>query len=190
MNFFSWARILQIRVTGLVQFCCCLLVFYSVTAFSADDSTVEYKIKAAYLYNFTKFITWPDDFKGANFNICILGNDPFGNIINPIENKTAVGRPIKLIRLRQLANVQCQIIFLGTSISDPVSSKGSLIVRDNFSSIEDDSEAPGLPQAMINFVNKAGKIKLKIDLPMLRQAGLSVSAKLLEVAEVIGESHD
>ncbi|MFI3187409.1 MAG: YfiR family protein, partial [Methylococcaceae bacterium] len=43
----------------------------------ASDVDVEYKVKAGYLYNFTKFITWPED-SSASFNLCIVGDDPFG----------------------------------------------------------------------------------------------------------------
>ena len=52
----------------------------------ADDANLEYKIKAGYLYNFTKFITWPE-VNGATFNLCILGADPFGALIDPIQKK-------------------------------------------------------------------------------------------------------
>jgi len=53
----------------------CLLLSQSLYA---EDASVEYKIKAGYLFNFTKFVTWADD-DSETFNLCILGNDPLAN---------------------------------------------------------------------------------------------------------------
>ncbi len=72
------------------------LLFSSCLA--ADDGNLEYKVKAGYLYNFTKFVTWPES-KSPTFNLCLLGSDPFGDAIDPIEEKSAFARPIKVIRL-------------------------------------------------------------------------------------------
>ncbi len=86
----------------------------------ADDSSVEYKIKAGYLYNFTKFITWSED-NAETFNLCILGDDPFGELIDPIEQRSAFGRPIKLFRFDSLRNDKeqhCHILFISSSIKD------------------------------------------------------------------------
>ncbi len=87
----------------------------------ADDSSVEYKIKAGYLYNFTKFITWSAD-NSETFNLCILGDDPFGELINPIEQRSAIGRPIKLFRFNSLSKLDkeqhCHILFVSSSIKD------------------------------------------------------------------------
>ena len=145
----------------------------------ADDSSVEYKIKAGYLYNFTKFITWPED-NAKTFNLCILGSDPFVDLIDPIEQRTAMGRPIKVFRFDSLKNMghetHCHILFESNRI--PVQG------IDNTLIVGEGEEFIG-QGGMIGFVNKEGKIKLQINLKTITQSGLKVSAKLLEVADVV-----
>jgi hypothetical protein len=155
----------------------------------ADDSSVEYKIKAGYLYNFTKFITWSVD-NAETFNLCIVGDDPFGELIDPIEQRSVMGRPIKLFRLesfRQLGKEpHCHILFVSSSI------KESPVARDVVNTlVVGESEEFIEHGGMIGFVNKQDKIKLQINKKTIEQSGLKISAKLLEVADLIkGGDHD
>lgn len=162
---------------------------------AASDADLEYKIKAGYLYNFTKFISWPE-LKSPTFNLCILGFDPFGKVIDPIENKTAFNQPIKIIRLTEeefltssFGRYNCHILFVGgitdlNRLLDKVRAQpnqnGTLIVGDNGKSI-----AGG---EMINFIHRDGKIKLQIDLQSVKRTDLKISAKLLEIAEIYRET--
>ena len=155
---------------------------------SADDSSVEYKIKAGYLYNFTKFITWPAD-NAETFNLCILGNDPFGELIDPIEQRSVMGRSIKLFRFDSFKSADtqphCHILYVSSSIKDTLAHRDV----DNTLVVGESSEfiAQG---GMIGFVNKQGKIKLQINLKTIKQGGLKVSAKLLEVADLVKGDND
>ncbi|MDD5460275.1 MAG: YfiR family protein [Methylococcales bacterium] len=181
MKVFSWLWILW-----------CLL--FSQLLF-ADEASVEYKIKAGYLYNFTKFVTWPE-INSETFNLCILGEDPFGELIDPIEKRTAFGRSIKLLRFDSLDALKrtnnkphCHIIFLSASmgsVTKEITGKNTLIIRDIDKTLtvgEGDNFA--MQGGMIGFINKEGKIKLQINLKKIKQSELKVSAKLLEVSEVI-----
>lgn len=165
---------------------------------TANAANLEYKIKAGYIYNFTKFITWPE-IKSPTFNLCILGADPFGSAIDPIENKTAFNRSIKIFRLAEedyLSNsnpeINCHILYLGglsntktllEKIQAHPKQTGRLIVGDNEEAIANGE--------MISFINRDGKIKLQIDLQSVKQSELKISAKLLEIAELIkGSRHE
>jgi hypothetical protein len=157
----------------------CLLLSQSLYA---EDASVEYKIKAGYLFNFTKFVTWADD-DSETFNLCILGNDPFGELIDPIEQQSVMGRSIKLFRLGALGSKKqphCHILFVSSSVADmPVAQDvdNTLVVGEGGRFV-----AQG---GMIGFVIKLGKIKLQINLKPIKQSGLKISAKLLEVADVV-----
>jgi hypothetical protein len=168
----------------------------------AESSSVEYKIKAGYLYNFTKFVTWPED-NSDTFNICILGDDPFGALLNPIEKRTASGRPIRLIRLHNLTALKngagdnlnklqnCHILFSNSSVNHSVFKNAQVLQVINNALTVGEGEMFAVHGGMIGFVNRQGKIKLQINLTVIKQSGLKVSAKLLEVAELVEEgSHD
>ncbi len=150
---------------------------------------VEYKVKAGYLYNFTKFITWPED-TAETFNICIVGDDPFGDVIDPIEQQTAFRRPIKLFRFEGANEKQlCHIVFISAAIKDKSLLKSFLTAHNTLTVSE--SEAFARQGGMIGFINRQGNIKLQINLKLLQQSDLKISAKLLEVAELVeAENHD
>lgn len=153
---------------------------------------VEYKIKAGYLYNFTKFITWPED-KSATFNLCILGDDPFGVLIDPIEQRRAFDKPIKLFRLENSYELlvisktsPCHILFVSSSVLTLPSNhqaKNVLVVGE--------SENFARNGGMVGFVNENSRIKLQINRKAFQESELKVSAKLMEVSELIdGDNHD
>jgi hypothetical protein len=159
----------------------CLLFSQSLLA---DDLSVEYKIKAGYLYNFTKFITW--DLKDANaFNVCIVGDDPFGEIIDPIKDRPGPeSLPINLFRFKNLEHIDnkqhCHILFVSSSIKNTLGDrnvKNTLVVGESEEFIKQGG--------MIPFVNRLDKIKLQCNLDRINKAGLRISAKLIEVCEVV-----
>lgn len=169
----------------------CFAASQLVFADDADIITDEYQVKAAYLYNFTKFITWTaDDLQ--EFQLCILGDDPFGDAIKSIENRTVAGKTIKVLRfdnltaLRSQSRPHCHITFISSSINN------TLIIKDVSNTLivgeSNDFAALG---GMIGFINKQDKIKLQINPEAVKRGGLKISAKLLEVAEIIKEDiHD
>lgn len=173
--------------TTLMFVCLSFCVFVGQAA--ADEDNAEYKIKAGYLYNFTKFVIWPKD-GSETFNICIFGQDPFGALIDPIEKRTAFSLPIKLFRFNTPSKTQrCHIVFISADKKDDFFAKGALVIRDVDKSLsvgEGDTFADH--GGMIGFVNRDGKIKLQVNLKALQQSGLTISAKLLEVAEIVGGS--
>ena len=155
----------------------------------ADDEGIEYKIKAGYIYNFTKFISWPTD-HSETFNLCLLGYDPFGPVLDSIETRFAKNRPIKVFRIAALNDEpQCHILFINPA--DEYSKEPLFI--EGFKNTLTIGEIDGFAEqgGMIGFINSDGKIKLQINLDALNEGGLKVSAKLLEVAEIIkAGSHD
>ncbi|MEI6706946.1 MAG: YfiR family protein [Methylococcales bacterium] len=164
----------------LVLFCLLCSLFLR-DSYAESAPVDEYKIKVGYLFNFTKFITWTEE-TTETFNICILGNDPFGEIIDPIEQRTAFNLPIKLFRLTAMDKaVHCHIVYVGSNVSAKTiaaSTKNSLTVGE-----EPEFISQG---GMIAFVKRQDKIKLQINLKLLQQNGLKISAKLLEVVEIVG----
>jgi YfiR/HmsC-like len=182
--------------TFLTRALLCLAFLFS-NCLASDDGNLEYKVKAGYLYNFTKFVTWPH-IKSTSFNLCLLGNDPFGAVIDPIEDKSAFDLPIKVLRLREAdflsasLKADCHIIYVSAT-------NGLKIIFEKIQSspykrktlVVGESEAFTAQGGMIGFVKRDSRIKLQINLQAAKQTDLKISAKLLEVAELIKEkSHD
>src|ERR1700691_612172 len=79
-------------------FACCLFLNTSPRAFSMNEETVEYPVKRAFLYNFTKFVEWPPDSyisPSAPLVICIVGSDPFSpDIEGELRTRPVGSHPI------------------------------------------------------------------------------------------------
>lgn len=167
------------------------VLFSSSTAY-AQKGSIEYKIKAGYIYNFTKFISWPEN-KLETFNLCILGKDPFGSIIEPIEKRKVKDKPIRVYRLRSIDHIKlCHIVYFSGTFSKWRNNHTLLpgiLTINSLKKTLSGSESKEFLQTggMIAFSLKHGKVKLHINLQALRKSDLEISAKLLEVAEVYKE---
>ena len=164
----------------------------------ASDNGIEQKIKAGYLYNFTKFVKWPP-ITSPTFNLCLLGNDPFGPVIDSIENKSALNRSIRLIRLNEdeltsslNSGTGCHILYVNGQYNIELMNEitHTALKRDACLIVGESEQFVKLG-GMIGFVRREGKIKIHINLVSAKQAGIQISAKLLEVAEHIKDfNHD
>ena len=168
-----------------------LLVFITVSGLTCVQAQTpsEYQLKAAIIYNFSKFVDWPSR-AGTDPSqplvIGILGDDPFGREIDGvIYGKTANGRRLVIKRFSNLRDLSpCHILFVSSSqknnlkqIFDSVAGSGVLTVgeTDRF------AEAGGV----INLNIIDGKVHLIINQAAAERAGLRISAKLLGLAQVI-----
>jgi len=158
------------------------------TILAQSKPPLEYQIKAAFLFNFTRFIHWPATAYTANdapFVIGIIGNDPFGTYLDDIVKGEEVdGHRIIVRRYRDVADVMdCQLLFV--SSADPVRLKEILlpIVKQNILTVGDAErfiDAGGI----VRFFKEQNRIKMEVKLAAAKSAQLEISAKLLKVALV------
>ena len=151
-----------------------------------DAAPSEYQIKAAFLFNFAKFIQWPPEvFATTNSPLVIgvLGQNVFGdNLERTINNKTINNRPLECKQFRSVIEAtNCQILFISASekdrfpkIMDALRGTSVLTVSETDQFIE----AGG----MINFVIEANKIHFQINDEAAKKSGLTISSKLLSLA--------
>jgi len=147
----------------------------------------EYQVKAAFLYNFAKFIEWPPasfPSESAAFQICILGPDPFGNELQEItRNKTVNGRRFQISQVADLERARtCQILFVRSSekthlnqILDGLHGSSVLTVGDQKAFAE--------RGGMINFLLEDDRVRFEVNQKAAEQAGLKLSSQLLSVAK-------
>ncbi|MEE9413526.1 MAG: YfiR family protein [Methylococcales bacterium] len=175
--------------TGLLY-----LVFFSTLVIltpsaQAKEHSIEHKIKAAYLYNFSKFTDWPEEIAFAeqkSFSICILGEDPFGSVITPIENKKAHKLPIKLQYFSQIdTNVdQCKIVFIAETDADDVQSILLALSDTNILTVGESSNFATIG-GMIGFVIQNGRVQFQINKQAAKKAQLKFDPRLLKLGLVV-----
>jgi hypothetical protein len=175
------------RYHGLGQLA--MIVGLMALPMSASQATeLEHRVKAAYMYNFLRFIDWPTEaFAGTDgrYELCILGQDPFGDSLTPVARKRARNRGIRLRQLGRNADPSdCHVLFIGASEASRVP---SLLGRLRNTPVLTVSELPGFAKrgGTVGFVLDNDKVRLEVNLAAARRAGLHISSKLLEVASEV-----
>jgi len=177
-NYFSIALLIFIHGLGLPN------------SFAASPDSREYVLKAGYIYNFTKFIRWPEEAtreinnKGLNF--CLVGEDPFGNILDKFakklklkNRKLVVTKPVFIAEMRQ-----CHILFVSRSEKSNVN---QILLRVREYPVLVIGDTPGFAEkgVGINFFLQRNKIRFEINREALKRAGLVVSSELLNLAKIV-----
>jgi len=151
-----------------------------------DAAPSEYQIKAAFLFNFAKFVQWPPEaFATTNSPLIIgvLGENVFGdNLEKTINHKVINERPLQFKEFHSVGEAtNCHILFISTSEK----AKFSKIIQGlQGTSVLTVSETGEFIDAggMINFVLEANKIRFEINDEAAKKAGLKISSKLLSLA--------
>ena len=162
-----------------------LLVSLSSGVTARADNPSEYRLKAAFLFNFALFTEWPAEVGGV-LNLCIHGTDPFGKEIDALQGKAVGRRTIDVQRKpagESLAG--CQIVFIAPSaigalprVLERVQGRPVLTVAD--------SVGAARRGAALNLAVDQDKVSFEANLQAARGAGLTLNAKLLRLAtEVI-----
>lgn len=149
----------------------------------------EYQLKAAFLFNFAKFIDWPPtsfESPGASFSICILGADPFGRAMDDLLLGKSVGsRDVSVVRRNDVTEVRrCQVVFVSSSeksrtreILDGLKGTNALVVGE--------TDGFAVAGGAIQFAIEDDHVRFFINTDAADRAGLKVSSKLLSLAHVV-----
>jgi hypothetical protein len=151
----------------------------------AESGSLEYAVKATYLYKFAPFVEWPPaafPSSTSPVNICVLGNDPFGEVLDrAVAGQRIGGRSLAVVRLAQVGGpTACHIMYVaepnGGTAKALAALRGApvLTVTDSVGDIE--------AKGIINFVVQDNRIRFEIDDSAAARNGLTISSKLLNLA--------
>lgn len=156
----------------------------SATHAYADNVELEYRVKSAFLYNFTKFIEWPvSETTRSDFVMCVAGNSQFyDKLIETVGNKKNNSSPIRFSFIQHPSEARnCELVFLGFADRerlgdwlDSMSGVAVLTVSDE----QDFIDFGG----MIQFVIVDGKIRFDINQSAANSLRIKMSSKLLGLA--------
>ncbi len=153
----------------------------------------EYQIKAAYLYNFGKYVEWPPGAMAVMHNerpvfvIGIVGENPFGEALTTIAHSRKLkGRPVVIRKIRKGDDCQpCHILFF------PVGQQQDLVeavlkrAKDSPTLVVGESTGFAEKGGMINFYIDDNKVRFEINRDAANRAGLKISAKLLRLGRIV-----
>ncbi len=148
----------------------------------------EYQVKAVFLFNFAQFVDWPAEAFPAPDTplvICVLGDDPFGAALDQTVRDEHMGsRRFQVRRYRSVDEITiCHILFISRSEARPEVILATLKRRPILT--VSDADAFAERGGMIRFVTDRNRIRLQLNLAATEAAHLTISSKLLRVAEVI-----
>ncbi len=156
------------------------------------DPSGEYQLKAAFLFNFAKFIDWPPaSFSSpqAPFVVCILGPDPFGHAMDEVFRGQMIdNRPVAIKRFKEVAQLkQCHMVFVSQSESFHLA---DIIQHLRGECVLLVGESDGFAEAggVIQFAIEENRVRFLINTDAAGRAGLKVSSKLLSLARVVHDS--
>jgi hypothetical protein len=163
------------------------LVFALALPAGAQEPSPEYELKAAFLYNFVKFVEWPADaFAGAKspLSICVYGSDPFGGSLEGVVRGEALGeRGLLVQRPEALGDLRdCQVLFVSRSERQRLP---EILARVGGAPVLTVGDTDGFLQAggVINFVMEDNKVRFAINLQAAEHNRLTISSKLLRLAK-------
>jgi len=149
----------------------------------------DYQLKAAFLFNFAKFIDWPgSSFASPQspFAICVLGQDPFGSVLDDtLRGKTVGGRSIVVRRLKNKAEGQrCQMVFVCSSESGHLAEIIRSLQVENVLLV---AESTGFAASggTIELTLEDNHVRFAINTDAADRSGLTVSSKLLALAKIV-----
>lgn len=182
----AWTTAKRRACGSLRALAVCLTVLMGSQTAQAQRDSLEYPVKATYLYKFGPFVEWPDAAfasPSSSVNLCVVGDDPFGGILDRAVAGQQIGeRSIVVRRVRTLERDSgCHIAYIAGSDAQSVeealnAARGThaLTVTDAAS----DAEAKGI----IHFVVQDNRVRFEIDDRAAAENRIAISSKLLNLA--------
>jgi hypothetical protein len=188
----SWAgkRAGMLAAFVFWQLACLLTYILLVMPAQAQSQMVEVsQVRAAYLYNFVKFVEWPPvayQSVDAPAVICIVGDARTSSVLELATlAKKANGRRVEARQPRSANEFKsCHVLFIGFSDKPRISAILRSVKDSNVLTIGQTDGFISLG-GMINLVEKDGNIGLEIDPKATEEAGLKVSSRLLVISRIV-----
>jgi hypothetical protein len=151
----------------------------------ASNPVGEYDVKAAFIYNFAKFITWKNN--APSLVVCVLGDDPFGPALDSLAGKTIDNKTVKVRRIALPQDAAtCQMLFVAGS---EASQLGPIVAQVRSAPLLTIGDTPGFAQrgVMLNFYVDANKVHFEANIDAIQRGSINVSSQLLKLARI---THD
>jgi hypothetical protein len=166
-----------------------LLLLLSISSFAQQAHSTESQVKAAYLYNFGKFVRWQGARAGVprdSFVICVLGKDPFGTMLDStVAGESVDGKKITVVRTLQIQETSiCHVLFVSSSDEGRL---GPILAAAQRFGIVTVSDMPRFAErgGMIGFVVIQNRIRFEVNLHAAELSRITLGSELIKVASSV-----
>lgn len=165
--------------------------FYIASA-SATES-LEFAVKAAFIYKFASYVEWPtSSFSSPNspFFVCVIGDDPISALLDQAVAAQQVNmHPIAVKHLQQAtASADCKIAYVASADTQTVASNLDILRKTPVLTITDTDRTPDAV-GIIGFTIRNNRVRFNIDDALAATDGLVISSKLLSLANSVKARH-
>jgi YfiR/HmsC-like len=178
-----------------LRVCLCLLlalwvaVSGGMVARAESSAPTMPQVQAAFLFNFAKFVTWPNEAfqrNGDSLIIGVLGEDPFGAVLeDTIRDKTVMGKKLAVKRFTRIQDAtNSHILFLSTSEESRLSQMMAALEKTNILTVSD-MEQFAEHGGMVAFTVEDQKVRFNINVEAVERAGLKMGSQLLKLARIV-----
>lgn len=169
-----------------------ILSFCAYTRAADSETYPEHEVKAAFMYNFLKFIDWPDEKvadENESMNIFIVGDYPECKTFKDIQEKSQENNPVRVRIFKSYEQMsdpnvlkECHLLYISKSEKKHVAEILKLVRDNNVLTV---GEYDGFLEAggMINFVEYKEKLRFEVNIPAATEADLKLRSKLLKLAK-------
>jgi hypothetical protein len=171
----------------------CWFLLNPLNAVSVNEERLEYPLKLAFLYNFTKFVEWPSDsFRdpGASLAICVIGNDPFSpDLEAELRTRTVGSHPVEIKTLRSNDALSvCHMVFV------PVTEKNQAArivsgLKGSSTLTVGEIEGFAVQGGIINLTVEENKLHFEVNPLAAERAGLKISSRLLSISTIVKDQN-
>jgi hypothetical protein len=154
---------------------------------AAQSDVSEYRVKAAFMFQFAQFVTWPEDaFKDAAspINFCTLGTDPFGGALEAaLDGKSVGAHPAHVVHLKQRQEASiCHMLFVG---ADNANRLAAVLQSLQSSPVVTVGDIDRFAQqgGMIGLVLENNKVRFEINLDAADRGRVKFNARLITLAK-------
>jgi hypothetical protein len=143
--------------------------------------TLEYRVKAAFILNFVRYVDWPEDALGTGpLTICVAGRNPFGNaLVETVQGETVGNRPLA-VRVILEPEPGCHAMFIPAESAVGAYLRATRLMPVLTIGESGDFISQG---GMINFVLDGANVRFAIDQQAVERSGLRVSSRLMRLAQ-------
>jgi hypothetical protein len=168
-------------------------VFISEVALGQQDSAGEYELKAAMLYNLTRFVEWPPSAYAdaqAPTVLCILGRDPFGDSLTSFVSKqSASGRPVQIRRIANDKGIRgCHVVYISSSEWKSIVPILSALRGTSVLTVGEMAQFAARG-GMIQFSLEEKRVRFEINLGAASEADVKISSRLLVLARIVKDQN-
>lgn len=165
-----------------------LLVAGTPASTAGQEAATEDDVKAAFVYNFGKFVQWPDEAFAAapELSLCLLGSDPLEEaLLRVVGDKRIQGKPVRVKRVQTAAEASaCHILFISAAEAARAPTLVKALDEAPVLTVSDTAGFTSRGGAIDLFVEQR-RVRFNVNLKATERAGLRVSSQLLRVAKTV-----